>query len=640
MGDVYEDQVAGGPMVDEQPLELEHAIGFTGRHARTLTAHPQQPNATIFAIGCTIVLGKLDDPHDQEFLRGHDEEISALAVAKTGQMLATGQVGSTHLKEPYAPVIVWDYARREEVYFLKGLVGRVLCVSFSSDSRFLAAADTEGNILVWSMETGLLATTVRHCPNCSTLEWGNIAEIDESRMTRHAKYMLITAHPSKCYRHMMEFDVRTMQYEMTTTPFMLPSMGLKRTYTHCVITAKDEYAMIATDQGDYAVFNIPNMIYRASVPVSSNGVLCMAQAKGHIYAGAGDGKLKKLHGEDLEWEEVAETSLAGKISSMCAVPDGSELIVGTTSGKMYRVGTIDLNTYEIADSHTGPVNDASFGERSDVFTTVSADRSCRVWDLSDYSVRCRSNVPASVPICVQMVGEESSVVGWEDGALRGFDTTNGDMIWQLVGAHRGEVTAVCTTSKLIVSGGADGGVRYWDAANRQLLTQFTEHHKAVKGLSIDVKENNLFHSCSPDNSTVTMDLKRQKRAAYHQLKGAVFNCLSQRHDSETELVTGNADGTIMFWDCDEPAPVLVWQHPSRESILSIDVSPTGRYLASAGKDQNVTIWDITAGTLIASGVCHSAPILAVKWSPDEKQVISTGEDCCICVWNFFDPAEE
>ena len=117
-----------------------------------------------------------------------------------------------------------------------------------------------------------------------------------------------------------------------------------------------------------------------------------------------------------------------------------------------------------------------------------------------------------------------------------------------------------------------------------------------------------------------------------------------RKDSETELVTANADGTIMFWDADETAPVIVWQHPSKERIVCVRVSPSGRYLASAGDDQNVTIWgaiadlftclhkitvalgaDIQAGTLIASGVCHSSSVSAVQWSPDEKQVVSVGK---------------
>jgi len=74
------------------------AIGYTGRHAQTLLLHPNLPECTAFAIGCTVVLGKLDDPHEQEFLRGHDEAISALSISPTGMMVASGQLGSTHLK--------------------------------------------------------------------------------------------------------------------------------------------------------------------------------------------------------------------------------------------------------------------------------------------------------------------------------------------------------------------------------------------------------------------------------------------------------------------------------------------------------------------------------------------------------------
>jgi WD40 repeat protein len=33
---------------------------------------------------------------------------------------------------------------------------------------------------------------------------------------------------------------------------------------------------------------------------------------------------------------------------------------------------------------------------------------------------------------------------------------------------------------------------------------------------------------------------------------------------------------------------------------------------------------------------HSLPALALKWSPDEKQVISAGDDCGIYIWNFFE----
>ena len=38
------------------------AIGYTGQYRQTLLLHPTEPSTTVFAIGCTVVLGKLDDP--------------------------------------------------------------------------------------------------------------------------------------------------------------------------------------------------------------------------------------------------------------------------------------------------------------------------------------------------------------------------------------------------------------------------------------------------------------------------------------------------------------------------------------------------------------------------------------------------
>ena len=52
-----------------------------------------------------------------------------------------------------------------------------------------------------------------------------------------------------------------------------------------------------------------------------------------------------------------------------------------------------------------------------------------------------------------------------------------------------------------------------------------------------------------------------------------FTCLSQRVDSEQELVTGGLDGTIMFWDCDViDAPVSVGG-AARGGVVGAVLSP-------------------------------------------------------------------
>lgn len=54
----------------------------------------------------------------------------------------------------------------------------------------------------------------------------------------------------------------------------------------------------------------------------------------------------------------------------------------------------------------------------------------------------------------------------------------------------------------------------------------------------------------------------------------------------------------------------------------------------------VSVFDLGAGgiRLMAQGHGHSETVTALQWSPDEKQVVSVGEDCCVCVWNFYGTA--
>lgn len=75
---------ASGPPPSTDPVELEHVIGFNGRHSNTLHYHPVEKDTLIFSIGGYVVIENLHDRHKQEFLKGHDMELSALTVSNTG----------------------------------------------------------------------------------------------------------------------------------------------------------------------------------------------------------------------------------------------------------------------------------------------------------------------------------------------------------------------------------------------------------------------------------------------------------------------------------------------------------------------------------------------------------------------------
>jgi hypothetical protein len=64
----------------------------------------------------------------QEFLQGHTNRVSALAMSKSGKYLASGQVSPMGFS---APIIVWDYAGRK---ILHKLILHKVCYIYQSYS--------------------------------------------------------------------------------------------------------------------------------------------------------------------------------------------------------------------------------------------------------------------------------------------------------------------------------------------------------------------------------------------------------------------------------------------------------------------------------------------------------------------------
>jgi WD40 repeat protein len=223
-----------------------------------------------------------------------------------------------------------------------------------------------------------------------------------------------------------------------------------------------------------------------------------------------------------------------------------------------------------------------------------------------------------------------------------FDASNMKKMWEIASAHRSPITSVASyigpDSSFVCSGAEDGTVRVWSLKSKEMMLQFAEHQRAVTSVLVDVLNPALIHSSSVDCQVLTYDLKKERRTVGHLERSGAFMCMTQRIDSEQELVTCDFNGRLLFWDCDEAEPVQALQSPNRMRMRCVAVSPTGKYLAVCG-DAVISIFDLSTGVrLMAQGHGHSEPANAIKWSPDEKQVVSVGEDCCVCVWNFYGTA--
>ena len=152
-------------------MELEHVIGYSGHFRDTILHVPSQPDTCIMSMGTVVVIQDLNDPHRQEFLRGHDEEITALAITASGSLVASGQKGSTFHKGDKAQVLVWDLERRVDLFQLEGLVGSVVSLAFSPDGRYLAALGFNNVLYVWDMQSGEIVVASRYPSAVGIVKW-------------------------------------------------------------------------------------------------------------------------------------------------------------------------------------------------------------------------------------------------------------------------------------------------------------------------------------------------------------------------------------------------------------------------------------------------------------------------------------
>ena len=84
-------------------------------------------------------------------------------------------------------------------------------------------------------------------------------------------------------------------------------------------------------------------------------------------------------------------------------------------------------------------------------------------------------------------------------------------------------------------------------------------------------------------------------------------------------------------------PTILSSHTAK--IVDIDFSNDERKLASAGWDHSIKIWDTVTGKLINSIVGHDGPVNAVNFSNDGKHLYSAGYDGTIRLWNIIEGFE-
>ncbi|KAK2952324.1 putative Cilia- and flagella-associated protein 52 [Blattamonas nauphoetae] len=646
-------------------LELEHCIGGIYTVPNTLHLHPNGKDYVSIA-GSSVIISDMTDPHNQSLLKGHTGTVNSVALSPGGQFIASAQLGDD------ADVFIWDFDSQNIIHKLCQHEHGIACMAFSHDNRLLTTIGDhfDRQLYVWDMKSGYIvcnkqlsatgagtvhqqgtdrrpppqpsrssasAISVRATPSASPSDgdvvdvvWGGHARDIKRRET--ADLIFATAGPNVSLWTLTPQTGELVQEKFQPGTYV-------RSYSTVGFTAQGEKCIGGTTSGDFVVFLVRTMVVETVIPSCSHGITSMSiTPQNQIIIGGGDGSLSLFRQNGKQIVGIKQTFLTEEKHPVTAITCGGgekRCLCATADGTVHAV-TLDEQCQEtpLSYSHSGPVSCISFPPGvSDKFASCSVDdETIRVFDLSTYDVFSTSHLLKSPPTCVAWAGE-CLAAGYTGGEIRFVDAIESRVLWQLLDAHREGVTTIDVDRNvsMIVSGGGAGDLRVWDIRTQKLKCQLKNHSQKVCGLRI-MEDNKHCVSASKDKSLCVSDLLAERRLSIFKYRAALLD-VAPLPDLR-QVVTPSQDRSIVFWDLSVADPTRIIQDAHEDAITTISMAHDMDMFATGSLDSVVKLWK-TNGQLLGEFFGHSSAINCIRFSPDDKQLLSCGDDGNILVWNIF-----
>eukprot|EP00696_Hemimastix_kukwesjijk_P004816 gnl/Hemi2/16160_TR5363_c0_g1_i3.p1 gnl/Hemi2/16160_TR5363_c0_g1~~gnl/Hemi2/16160_TR5363_c0_g1_i3.p1 ORF type:complete len:512 (-),score=167.19 gnl/Hemi2/16160_TR5363_c0_g1_i3:116-1651(-) len=416
---------------------------------------------------------------------------------------------------------------------------------------------------------------------------------------------------------------------------------LKRVINDIVPAPNDEYIYCGTASGDIFQVLVRTRTLKLTGPnvPFTQGVLTLARTHlpNEILIGGGDGTFAVMKSDTFR---VLRTGKAPSgVTSITACGAGSTFFIGTQDSSIFAVQFDSLAPTLTNSCHHGRINSLDFPyEFSGLFVTC-AENEIRVWNAGTTAEILRITEPTTKAalLCncaVVMKDGRSILSGWDDGKVRAYSPQTGRQLFVIHDAHPSGVTAVVGSNdcRFILTGGKDGMVRSWrlGADSQTLLASMKEHRGRIN--AIRIRNNDLqCVTASDDGTCVIWNIQEGVRASV--LAAATFFRAVCYHPDESQLVTTGTDRKITYWDGFDGSAIRIVE-ASEGELYGLAVSKAGDAIVSGGHDRRVKVWDYESGLCYFVGVGHSLAVTCVSISPDQRYIVSCGEEGGIFKWRM------
>ncbi|MFB9431922.1 nSTAND1 domain-containing NTPase [Streptoalloteichus tenebrarius] len=496
---------------------------------------------------------------------------STVAFSPDGTMIATGHADAT--------VRLWDAATRAPRATLTGHQNYIWDIAFSGDGRSVATASEDGTVRVWDVaQQRQSAVLGGHTQAVQFVAFSGdgATVVSSSPKDRTVRVWDVASHSE---RNAISFLGANRPGGLALGPdgARLVVGGATRALHVWDVRLGQQLGDLATQvNAEYQVAFAPS---------------------GHRVATAGGDGVVRL----WQFRQVVLSEHTDAVTDVATDRSG-RLVATVSSDRSVRLWDASRREQvRVLTGHTAAVRAVDFSPDGSLLATASDDATVRVWDVGTGETRAVLRDPdgqglgrvvfspdgrhlATLRLRLRPDGtplpddaKEAEPVVWELGG--------GRVRARLTGETRAEAIAFSPDGQVLATGGAEGRIRLWSAADARVTGEIRGPEQVVYAVAF-----------SPDGRLV---------------------------------VAGGSDKTVVF--ADVASRQVTGTLRLTAAVRDLAFSPDGGTVATASEDTTVRLLDVGRREVAANLLRHSLPVNRVAFGPDGL-VASAGSDKITFLW--------